>query len=288
MLPGCEIFSDANNHASLIEGIRHSGCKKHIFRHSDVSHLLELLQLADPNVPKLIIFESVYSMDGDVAPIKEICDLADQYNALTFLDEVHAVGLYGPTGAGVAEQRGLQSRLDFISGTLSKGFGVFGGYIVGKSLMVDAVRSFAPGFIFTSSLPPTVVAGATASIQYLKTSQKERSLHQKRASELKSMLANVRIPYIHAESHIISVMVGNPLLCRQVSDLLLKKHHIYVQPINFPTVPRGSERLRFTPGPMHSVVMLQKAVAALEDAWDTFGLSRGPPVVYPAVLGTDF
>lgn len=272
MLPGCQIFSDADNHSSLIEGVRHSGCVKHIWRHNDVAHLEELLARAPPDVPKLIVFESVYSMDGDIAPIKEICDVADEYGAMTFLDEVHAVGLYGPTGGGVAQQRNLDHRISMISGTLAKGFGVMGGYIAGSATMVDVVRSFAPGFIFTSSLPPCVVAGATASIRHLKKSQIERRNHQLRASQLKTLLLQAHIPYIHAESHIVPVMIGNAELCKAASDLLLSKHKFYVQPINFPTVPRGTERLRITPGPQHSEQMLEDLVAALTDVWKTLGL----------------
>lgn len=272
MLPGCQIFSDADNHASLIQGIRHSNCDKHIFRHNDLAHLEELLAKADPAAPKMIIFESVYSMDGDICPMKEICDLADKYGALTFLDEVHAVGLYGKTGAGIAEQRKLDHRISLFSGTLAKGYGVFGGYIAGSSVMIDAIRSYAPGFIFTSSLPPAVAAGATASIKYLKVSQKERQQHQERSNQLKDLLRAARLPYMHAESHIVPVMVRDPELVKKASDLLLNKHKIYVQPINFPTVPRGTERLRFTPGPMHSKEMLDHLVSSLLDVWTELGL----------------
>lgn len=272
LLPGCEIYSDADNHSSLIEGIKHSGCPKHIFRHNDYTHLEELLSKSPADVPKLIVFESVYSMDGDIAPIKEILDVADKYGALTFLDEVHAVGMYGATGAGVAEQRGLSGRVSIISGTLAKAFGVMGGYIASSATVVDAVRSFAPGFIFTSALPPCVVAGATASIQHLKISSTERELQQARALFLKDLLREARIPYIHSESHIVPVMIGNADLCKKASDLLLKKHRLYVQPINYPTVPRGTERLRFTPSPMHTPEMLQTAVAALKDVWQTLEL----------------
>jgi len=272
MLPGCQIFSDADNHSSLIEGVRHSGCIKHIWRHNDVAHLEELLSNAPRGVPKLIVFESVYSMDGDIAPIKEICDVADKHGAITFLDEVHAVGLYGQSGGGVAQERNLDHRISLISGTLAKGFGVMGGYIAGSATMVDVVRSFAPGFIFTSSLPPCVVAGATASIRHLKQSQIERNNHQLRSSQLKALLLQARIPYIHAESHIVPVMVGNAELCKAASDLLLSKHKFYVQPINFPTVPRGTERLRVTPGPQHTEAMLAELVAALIDVWNVLGL----------------
>lgn len=281
MLPNCQIFSDADNHSSLIEGVRHSGCAKHIFRHNDVVHLEELMAACDPSFPKLIVFESVYSMDGDIAPIKEICDVADKYNALTFLDEVHAVGLYGHTGAGVAQQRNLEHRISLISGTLAKGYGVFGGYIAGSALFIDAVRSFAPGFIFTSSLPPAVAAGAAASIRYLKESQTEREEHQTRSSQLKDLLRQAGLPYMHAESHIVPVMVRDAELCKRASDILLNKHKVYVQPINFTTVPRGTERLRFTPGPMHSYEMLESLVAALDDVWDTLGLERVDPKAPP-------
>lgn len=274
LLPGCEIFSDADNHSSLIEGVRHSGCPKHIWRHNDVEHLEELLAKAPPNVPKLIVFESVYSMDGDIAPIKEILDVADRYGAITFLDEVHAVGMYGATGAGVAEKRGLADRVTLISGTLAKAYGVMGGYIAGSTIFVDAIRSFAPGFIFTSALPPCVVAGATESIKHLKQSSVERETQQTRALQLKQLLWEAKIPYMHSESHIVPVMVRNASLCKKASDLLLNTHKLYVQPINFPTVPRGTERLRFTPGPMHSEQMLRDAVAALDDVWTTLGLPR--------------
>lgn len=272
MLPGCHMFSDADNHSSLIEGIRHSGCPKHIWRHNDVKHLEELLAKAPRDVPKMIVFESVYSMDGDIAPIKEICDIADKYGAMTFLDEVHAVGLYGPSGGGVAQERNLDHRITIFSGTLAKGFGVMGGYIAASSVIVDAVRSFAPGFIFTSSLPPCVVAGATASIRHLKNSQVERNFHQIRANQLKTLLFKAHLPYMHAESHIVPVMVGDAELCRAASNLLLSKHKFYVQPINFPTVPRGTERLRVTPGPQHTEAMLEDLVEALKDVWNTLGL----------------
>jgi 5-aminolevulinate synthase len=272
MLPGCIMFSDGDNHSSLIEGIKHSGCAKKIWRHNDVAHLEEMLAAADPAVPKLIVFESVYSMDGDIAPIKEICDVADKYGALTFLDEVHAVGLYGPTGAGIAEQRGISHRVSLFSGTLAKAYGTFGGYIAGSSLMIDAVRSFAPGFIFTTSLPPAVCAGAKASINYLKSSNVEREMHQSRAAELKSMLKEAGIPCMHSESHIVPVMICDPELCKQASDILLNKHKIYVQPINFPTVAKGTERLRFTPGPMHTREMLQDLVAGLKDVFATLNI----------------
>ena len=280
ILPNCHIFSDANNHASLIEGVRHSGCIKHVFRHNDVAHLEELLSHTDPMAHKLVVFESVYSMDGDIAPIKEICDLSDKYRAFTFLDEVHAVGIYGATGGGIAQQRNLNTRIDIISGTLAKGFGVFGGYIAGNSVLIDTVRSFAPGFIFTSSLPPSVVAGASASISYLKRSGVERQLHHERVDLLKTMLSDAQLPYIHTQSHIIPVMVGDAALCTQASHLLLEQYHIYIQPINYPTVPRGTERLRITPGPGHTVEMLQYLVWALRNVYNTLDL-------YPVCVHVD-
>jgi len=279
MLPGCEIFSDALNHASLIEGVRHAGVPKHIFRHNDLGHLEELLSKADPACPKLIIFESVYSMDGDIAPIEEICDLADKYDALTFIDEVHAVGMYGHKGGGVCQQRGIEDRVTIISGTLAKAYGVFGGYIAGSSMVIDAIRSFAPGFIFTSSFPPGVAAAATASVQHLKISQIERQQHQLRAKQLKTKLAAAGLPYIDAESHIVPVMVCDAGKCKRASDLLLKNYGIYVQPINFPTVPRGTERLRFTPGPSHTPEMLDHLVASLRSVFDTLDVKATVPTI---------
>lgn len=280
MLPGCEIYSDQLNHASLIEGVRHAGCPKHIFRHNDVAHLEELLANSDPDVPKIIVFESVYSMDGDIAPIEEICDVADKYKALTFIDEVHAVGMYGSQGGGVAQQRGLEDRVTIISGTLAKAYGVFGGYIAGSSLVIDAIRSFAPGFIFTSSFPPAVAAGATASVRHLKESQVEREQHQLRSSQLKQKLKAAGVPFIDAESHIVPVMVSNPELCKKASDMLLNDHGIYVQPINYPTVPRGTERLRFTPGPRHTVEMLDHLVASLQKVYTKLGIKGVVPDGY--------
>jgi 5-aminolevulinate synthase len=272
LLPKCEIFSDRDNHASLIEGIQHSGAKKHVFRHNDVVHLEQLLAAAPPSVPKVIVFESVYSMDGDIGPIEEICDLADKYGAITYIDEVHAVGLYGHKGGGVCQQRGLEHRLSIISGTLSKAFGCFGGYIAGSSLLIDSIRSFAPGFIFTTSIPPSVAAGATASVKYLKESSKERERHQERVSYLKRALVQAGIPVLGGPSHIIPVMVGDPLLCKRASDLLLHRYGIYVQPINFPTVPRGTERLRLTPGPLHDDAVMQRLVTALTEIWQELKL----------------
>jgi len=269
------MFSDSLNHASLIEGIKHAGCKKHIFRHNDAQHLDQLLSQVDPSHPKIVVFESVYSMDGDIGPIKAICDVAEKHRALTFIDEVHAVGLYGDRGAGVAERDGLMHRLDFISGTLGKAFGCFGGYVAGSAMMMDAIRSFAPGFIFTTALPPAVAAGAVASIQHLKQSTIERAQMQENAATLKHMLTDAGLPVLISESHIVPVMVGDPLLCKAASDLLLKKHQIYVQPINFPTVPRGSERLRITPTPRHSQSMMRHLVESLLDVWSTLSIPMG-------------
>lgn len=274
LLPDCIIFSDALNHASLIEGVRHSRAEKHIFRHNDVAHLEELMAKCDPDVPKLIVFESVYSMDGDIAPIKEICDAADKYGAMTFIDEVHAVGMYGDKGGGIAQQRGLQHRCTFISGTLAKAYGVFGGYVAASANMIDAIRSYAPGFIFTTSIPPAIAAAATASVAHLKTSTIERETHQERSHTFRAKLRQVGIPYIEAESHIVPVMVNSAELCKQASDLLLEKHNIYVQPINFPTVPRGEERLRFTPGPAFTDDMLDRMVFAIKDVWDELKITE--------------
>jgi len=276
-LPGCIMFSDSLNHASLIEGIKHSKCGKKIFRHNDVEHLEELLKAADPAAPKIVVFESVYSMDGDIAPIKEICEVSKKYNALTFIDEVHAVGLYGDRGAGVCEQRGLLDEIDFVSGTLGKAFGCFGGYVAANRTMIDAIRSFAPGFIFTTSIPPAVCAAAKASVHYLKNSKVERSQHQERAKQLKQMLNEVGLPVLEAESHIVPVMVRNAKKCKQASDLLLEKHNIYVQPINYPTVPRGEERLRFTPGPAHTQELMEELRTGLLDVFTTLEIPMATP-----------
>ncbi len=273
LLPDCVVFSDEKNHASMIAGIRHSGAEKYIFRHNDLAHLEQLLKSVDLCRPKIIAFESVYSMDGDFAPIEAICDLADKYAAMTYIDEVHAVGMYGDRGAGVAEKLGLMDRIDVIEGTLGKAYGVMGGYIAAKRNIIDVVRSYASSFIFTTSLPPAVMAGATASIMHLKVSQIERARQQERAQKLKSMLRDAGIPQVNSPSHIVPVMVADPKRCKQATDLLLSKHNIYVQPINYPTVPRGTERLRLTPGPLHNDAMMQHLVDALVDVWHVLGLA---------------
>ncbi|MEZ5648485.1 MAG: 5-aminolevulinate synthase [Alphaproteobacteria bacterium] len=267
LLPNCVIFSDAMNHASMIEGIRRSGCEKRIFRHNDIAHLESLLRSVDPDRPKLIAFESDYSMDGDTAPIKAICDLADQFHALTYLDEVHAVGMYGPRGAGVAARDGVMDRIDVIEGTLGKAFGLSGGYIAASATICDAVRSYAPGFIFTTAMPPAVAAGALASIRHLKLSENERTLQQTHTAYLKAQLNAVGLPQLPSTTHIIPIPVGDPLLCKAAADRLLHHHGIYIQPINFPTVPRGTERLRITPSPLHDQAMIDALVAALQEVW---------------------
>jgi len=278
LLPDCIIFSDELNHASMIEGVRQSGCSKRIWRHNDIAHLESLLREADPNRAKLIAFESVYSMDGDVAPIAGICALAEKYNALTYLDEVHAVGMYGQRGGGIADRENLMHRVDIIEGTLAKAFGVMGGYITGNSSLIDAIRSFAPGFIFTTSLPPAIAAGAIESVRILKQANDVRARHQDRATRLKEMLTQEDLPVLLSETHIVPIMVGDPVLCKAASDRLLNEHNIYIQPINYPTVPRGTERLRITPTPLHDDVMLEELVSAVKEVWDYLGISRDVPM----------
>lgn len=270
----CVIISDELNHASMIEGIKRGGGPKRLWRHNDLGHLEILLKQLDPAQPKIVAFESVYSMDGDIAPIGEICDLAKQYNAMTYLDEVHAVGLYGPRGGGIAERDGVLDKVDIIEGTLAKGFGVMGGYIAASSVMIDVLRSYAPGFIFSTSLAPVLAAGVLASIKHLKSSSVEREQHQERAATLRKMLADAGLPVMMCESHIVPVMVGDPVVCKQVSDDLLQDHGIYVQPINYPTVPRGTERLRFTPCPVHTDDMMRDLVNALDQVWTRRKISR--------------
>ncbi len=274
LFPGLIIYSDALNHASMIEGVRRNGGAKRIFRHNDVAHLRALLAADDPAAPKLIAFESIYSMDGDFGPIAEICDLADEFGALTYIDEVHSVGMYGPRGAGVAAREGLMGRIDIVNGTLAKAFGVMGGYIAGSAKMCDAVRSYAPGFIFTTSLPPAVAAGAAASVKHLKSDDTLRSQQQTQASILKLRLKGLGLPIVDHGTHIVPVMVGDPVHTKKLSDMLLEDYGIYVQPINFPTVPRGTERLRFTPSPVHGPEEMDKLVSALDALWSHCALNR--------------
>jgi len=280
LIPGLELYSDAKNHASLIEGIRNSRAPKKVFRHNDVEHLEQLLRESDSSTPKLIIFESVYSMDGTIAPIGKICDVAQKYSALTFIDEVHAVGLYGLRGAGVAEQDGEMHRIDLISGTLAKAFGVYGGYVAANKDIVDALRSYSPGFIFTTSLPPSVTSGAAASVKYLKEHPEIRYDHRAKSAKLKQMLKSAGLPVMMTDSHIVPVVVGDAKLCKKMSDHLLANYHIYAQPINYPTVPVGTERFRFTPGPVHTEAMMQHLVQSLVQLWKDFSLPLGPAVSY--------
>ena len=272
LLPNCLILSDALNHNSMIEGVRQAGCDKQIWRHNNVGHLEELLKAADAARPKLIVFESLYSMDGDVAPVHAICDLAARYNAMTYVDEVHAVGMYGSRGGGICERDDALARVDVIEGTLAKAFGCLGGYITANETIVDAERSYAPGFIFTTALPPAICAAATAAIRHLKTSSWERERHQDRAARVKSVLNAAGLPVMPSDTHIVPVLVGDPEKCKAASDMLLAEHGIYIQPINYPTVPRGMERLRITPSPYHDDALIDRLAEAFSDVWDRLGL----------------
>ena len=274
ILPGCIIFSDELNHASMIAGIRNSGCEKRVWRHNDLAHLEELLAAEDPDAPKLIAFESVYSMDGDVAPVHAICDLADAYNALTYCDEVHAVGMYGPRGGGITDRDEAAHRVTIIEGTLGKAFGVMGGYIAADQVIVDVIRSYAPGFIFTTSLSPVLVAGVLASVRHLKASSVEREAQQAAATTLKTMFAEAGLPVMNSTTHIVPLMVGDPVRAKRISDILLAEYGVYVQPINYPTVPRGTERLRFTPGPAHTTAMMAELTKALSEIWDRMEMRK--------------
>jgi 5-aminolevulinate synthase len=275
LLPDCLILSDALNHNSMIEGVRAAGCAKQIWRHNDLQHLEKLLSRTAPGRPKLIVFESVYSMDGDVAPVEGICELAERYDAMTYLDEVHAVGMYGPRGAGIAERDGVMGRIDVIEGTLAKAFGTLGGYITGSSAIVDAVRSHAPGFIFTTALPPAIAAAATAAIVHLKTSGTERAAQRCTVAATKTALWEAGLPVMATDTHIVPIMVGNPELCKQASDLLLDRHGIYIQPINYPTVARGTERLRITPTPAHDLRLIRQLAEAMVSVWHELNLPLG-------------
>ncbi len=274
ILPGCVIFSDELNHASMIAGIRNSGAEKRVFRHNDLAHLEELLAATDPALPKLIAFESVYSMEGDVAPVHAIADLAEKYNALTYIDEVHAVGMYGPRGGGITDRDGAAHRIDIIEGTLGKAFGVMGGYVAADARIIDVVRSYAPGFIFTTSLAPVLVAGVLASVRHLKASNVEREAQQHAAATLKRLFAAARLPVMPGPTHIVPLMVGDPVQAKAISDILLAEYGVYVQPINYPTVPRGLERLRFTPGPAHTEAMMVDLTRALVEIWERLALRR--------------
>ena len=273
VLPDCLILSDELNHASMIAGVKNSGATKRIWRHNDLEHLEQLLKEAGELRPKLIAFESVYSMDGDIAPIKEICDLAKRYNALTYLDEVHAVGMYGKRGGGIADQLELMERVDIIEGTLAKAFGIMGGYVTASSTIIDTIRSYAPGFIFTTSLPPAIAAGATASIRHLKTANDLREKHQEQVAKLKAKLTEAKLPILPTETHIVPLMVCDPLLCKAASDRLMEKHGIYIQPINYPTVIRGTERLRITPSPLHDDAMIDELVNAVTEVWEALDIA---------------
>ena len=274
ILPGCIIFSDELNHASMIAGIKNSGCEKRVFRHNDLEHLEELLAAEDPEVPKLIAFESIYSMDGDIAPLHAICDLADKYNALTYCDEVHAVGMYGKRGGGISERDSAADRITIIEGTLAKAVGVMGGYVAADQKIIDVIRSYAPGFIFTTSLSPVLVAGALASIRHLKQSSAERDGQQAAAQTLKDLFADAGLPVMDSSTHIVPLLVGDPVKAKKISDILLAEYGVYVQPINHPTVPRGTERLRFTPGPAHSEAMMVNLTKALVEIWSGMDLER--------------
>ena len=273
VLPDCLILSDELNHASMIAGVKNSGATKRIWRHNDLEHLEQLLKEAGELRPKLIAFESVYSMDGDIAPIKEICDLAERYNALTYLDEVHAVGMYGKRGGGIADQLELMERVDIIEGTLAKAFGIMGGYVTASSTIIDTIRSYAPGFIFTTSLPPAIAAGATASIRHLKTANDLREKHQEQVAKLKAKLTEAKLPILPTETHIVPLMVCDPVLCKAASDRLMEKHGIYIQPINYPTVIRGTERLRITPSPLHDDAMIIELVNAVTEVWEALDIA---------------
>jgi 5-aminolevulinate synthase len=272
LLPNCLILSDQLNHNSMIEGVRQSKCEKQIFRHNDMGHLEDLLRTAGADRPKLVVFETLYSMDGDVAPINRICDLAERYGAMTYADEVHAVGMYGPRGGGQAERQGAMARIDVIEGTLAKAFGCLGGYVAGSAALCDAVRSYAPGFIFTTALPPAICAAATAAIRHLKTSSFERERHQERAARVKAVLNAAGLPVMPSDTHIVPVLVGEPEKCKEATDLLLAEYGVYIQPINYPTVPKGSERLRITPTPYHEDALIDALAEALVEVWQRLDL----------------